>query len=92
MQERDTRRYSDINKQKIDLMVEELIRDGAKIAGCNPWHIETIHHGVVLSAAWDEAASILTVTVRRCNWYVPREKLWSSLDEMIGYIHRLEIV
>jgi hypothetical protein len=91
MHKRETRRYSDITKPKIDLMVEELTRDGAKIAGRNPWHIETIHHGIVLTAEWDEAASVLAVTVMHYNWYVPREKLWSSLDKMISHVQCLEI-
>jgi hypothetical protein len=88
----DTHNYAGINSGKIDLMLGELIKRGAKIVGNNPWQIDTNHHGVHLTAEWNEAQSMLNVSVTRSNWYVPREKVWSSLDEMIDHVQKLENV
>lgn len=92
MSEKDTHNYANIDRSKIDLMLKELIKRGAKIVGDNPWQIDTNHHGVHLTAEWNEAQSMLDVSVTRSNWYVPREKVWSSLDEMIDCVQKLETV
>jgi hypothetical protein len=86
----DSHNYANINKTKIDLMFSELVKSGAKIAGNNPWQIDTNRHGVHLTAEWNESASMLDVSVTCSNWYVPREKVWSSLDEIISHVQKLE--
>ena len=75
-----TRNYVNISKDKIDNMFDVLLSYGAVITGSNPWDIETCHHGVILKAEWNEAASTLTVSITGRNWYVPHDTIWSNVD------------
>jgi hypothetical protein len=78
-----TRNYNDINWTKIKLMLNELIARGCIITGHNPWDVTTHHHGILLRAEWNEAASVLTLSVMRSNWYVPHEAIWSKVDSLM---------
>ena len=88
----DTRNYAGIDHTKIGLMIRELSEGGAIITGNNPWHINTRHHGVVLTAEWNETASTLIVSITHSGWFVPHNRIWSILDELIGNVQRLERV
>jgi hypothetical protein len=87
-----SRNYAGIDHSKIDVMIRELREGGAIISGNNPWHINTRQYGVMLKAEWNEAASMLVVSITHSGWFVPRQKVWSLLDELIGNVQRLETV
>ncbi len=91
MENNDTHEYGDINRAKIELMLNELLSGGAAISGNNPWSIETHQHGVELSAVWNEAASKLAITVSDKNWYVPWETVWRTIDSLMERVQGLEI-
>jgi hypothetical protein len=78
-----TRNYSNIDRAKIELMLNELIARGCIIAGHNPWDVTTHQHGILLRADWNEVASVLTVSIARSNWYVPYETIWSNVDSLM---------
>jgi hypothetical protein len=82
--------YSNINRDTIDMILKELIDNGAVIRGQNPWDIVTYHHGVILNAEWDEAASTLAVSVTHSNWYVPRDTVCNYIDSLMRDIQKLE--
>ena len=86
----DTRNYGGIDHAKIDIMIRELSEGGAIITGNNPWHINTRHHGVILTAEWNETASTLVVSIAHSGWFVPRQRVWSILDELIGNVQKFE--
>jgi len=78
-----SRKYVNIDKGKIDTMLNILCSYGAEITGSNPWEIETYQHGVVLRAEWNETALTLSISVTGRNWYVPNETIWSNIDSLI---------
>ena len=82
--------YANINRAKIDMMFNALIDRGAAIKGHNPWDIDTYHHGVILRAEWNEAASTLAVSVTHSNWYISRETVCNQIDSMMRDIKVLE--
>ena len=83
MQKRRILTYANINKTKIEMMFKELSDRGAAVTGQNPWDINTYYHGVILRAEWNEAASILAVSVTHSNWYISRETVCNQIDSLI---------
>jgi len=81
-----TRNYNNISRAKIELMLNELIARGCIIGGRNPWDVATHQHGITLRAEWNEVASILTVSIKRRNWYVSHETIWSNVDKLMLHI------
>jgi hypothetical protein len=81
-----THNYTNINRAKIESMLDELIARGCIIAGHNPWDVTTHHHGITLRAEWNEVASTLTVSITRRNWYVPYETIWSNVDSLMHHM------
>jgi len=84
--------YANIDKAKIDVMLKELIARGAAVRGKNPWDIDTYHHGVILRAEWNEAASTLAVSVTHNNWYISRETICDQIDSLMHTIKDPETV
>ena len=78
-----TRNYNNIGRAKIESMLNELIARGCIITGHNPWDVTTHHHGILLRAEWNEAASVLILSITRSNWYVPHETIWSNVDSLM---------
>jgi len=78
-----TRNYANVDKEKIDEMLNILSSNGAEITGRNPWEIETYQHGILLRAEWNETALTLSVSVTGRNWYVPNETIWSNIDSLM---------
>ena len=83
--------YDNIDKSKVDAILKALIDHGSLVRGDNPWSIDTQKHGVLLLGEWDEETSKLSITVTDAEWYVPREKIWESIDSLMSpFISRIE--
>ena len=78
--------YQNIDKPKIDKIIEALKANGSDVSGDNPWDVDTHNHGIKLKGTWSEAANTLTVGVTDKAFYVPCSKIWENLDGMINHI------
>ena len=74
------RHYANITSEQIAAMMNDMQAAGLRVSGCNPWMIDTMQHGVQLTAAWSEESSVLAVTITNRNWYVPYGEIWKTLD------------
>jgi hypothetical protein len=81
-----TRNYDNINRAKVESILNELIAHGSMITGNNPWDIDTQKHGVMLRGAWNEATLTLSITVTDADWYVPRKAIWENIDSLMRHI------
>ena len=79
-------KYPGYSKSKIDAVLAALRANGATVSGDNPWSVDTRKHGVKLSGAWDAASSELRVTVADKNFYVSCDKVWETLDQLLGHV------
>jgi hypothetical protein len=84
--------YLNINRTKIDKIIEALKANGSDVNGNNPWDVDTHNHGIKLKGTWDEPASTLAVEVTDKAFYVPCSKIWENLDAMINHIGEQAIV
>ena len=78
--------YGNIDKAKMDAIINQLKAHGATVTGNNPWDVDTHSHGIKLKGAWDGNTSTLTLIVTAKDWYVPCSKIWSTIDELIHHI------
>lgn len=78
--------YGKIDQAKIDAIIAQLKKHGAKVTGNNPWDFDTDNHGVKLRGSWDKATSTLTIIVTDKDWYVPCGKIWDTIDPLIHHI------
>ena len=86
MKRNDTHHYHSITRQHVDSMLTELVRNGARIAGNNPWEISTRQSGVKLRSEWSEVALTLVVTLTGRDWYVPNALIWETIDGLVSAI------
>lgn len=77
------RNYDGIDRNKVDTILKGLISHGSAVIGNNPWTIDTRKHGVMLRGEWNEATSVLTITVTKADWYVPRKAVWENIDALM---------
>ena len=77
------RRYANIGREQLTAMMNEMRAAGLRVSGCNPWLIDTMQHGVLLTAEWIEESSILAVTITNRNWYVPYDEIWKTIDPLM---------
>jgi hypothetical protein len=82
-------RYGHITRQKVDVILRALQDDGGTISGENPWEVDTHQSGVKLRGRFNEAASVLEVTIVDRDWYVPYSMVWRKIDALMCYIQRL---
>ncbi len=82
--------YGNINKTKIDQILDQLKKNGATISGNNPWNVDVHNHGVKLQGTWNESNSTLTIIVTAKSWYVPCSKIWDTIDPLINHISSLQ--
>jgi len=82
------RKYDNIDRAKVNVILKTLIDHGSRVLGNNPWDIDTQKHGVLLRGEWDEEASQLSITVTDANWYVPRETIWENIDSLMQAVHK----
>lgn len=80
--------YDNIDRAKVDVILKALSDHGSLVLGNNPWDIDTRRHGVLLRGEWDEAASMLSITVTDADWYVPREKIWENIDSLMQAVQK----
>ena len=78
--------YNDIDKTKVEAILQALTESGSRISGDNPWSVDTQNHGVMLRGEWDEASSALSITVTDADWYVPRTKVWEKIDALMSKV------
>jgi hypothetical protein len=90
MPESGTRHFTGITRLKIDMMFKALATHGAAITGSNPWDIDTHKHGVILRAEWNEAASILALSVANRSWYVSSAKVWDHVEPLMRTVQERE--
>jgi hypothetical protein len=83
-----THNYDNIDQIKVIAILKALTDHGSVILGENPWNVNTRKHGVLLLGEWDEAASMLSITVTDADWYVPREKIWENIDSLMQAVHK----
>ncbi len=81
-----SRNYENISREKIEIMINELVSGGYVITGKNPWHIDARQHGIQLRGEWNEAALTVTITVTDTGWYVPCDVVWSAIDSLMSQI------
>lgn len=81
-----TQNYEGIDRNNVDTILKGLITHGSSVTGNNPWTIDTKKHGVMLRGEWNEATSVLTITVTHADWYVPRKAVWESIDSLMDDI------
>ena len=77
-----TRSYPNVVRQRVEAMLDELIKNGAKITGNNPWVIDTRQSGVKLRGESSADTSILSVTLIGKEWYVPSSMIWETIETL----------
>jgi hypothetical protein len=80
----NTRCYENITKEKIESLINALKANDATITGDNPWSVDTHKYSIKLIGKWDESSLIMEITLVSKAWYVPSQKVWYTLDELIG--------
>ncbi len=78
-----TKDYGNVDKAKVNRILDSLRNSGKSVSGNNPWKIDVKQHGVKLEGSWDEVRSNLHVRVTDKNFYVPYDKIWSTIDPLI---------
>jgi len=78
-----THNYGNINRSRIDAILDELIANGALVTGNNPWLVDTKKHGVQLKGEWNETCLTLAITVTAADWYVTRKAVWGNIDSLM---------
>jgi hypothetical protein len=81
------RTYPKVVRQSVDAMLNELMKNGAKITGNNPWFIDTLQSGVKLRGEWSEDASTLSVTLIGKEWYVPSSMVWETIQTLMSQLN-----
>jgi len=79
----DRRSYRGITGDWISSVIHELTSGGAQVSGNNPWHIDTLQHGVKMKVEWREETSMLFVTITNRNWYVSRHDIWNTIETLM---------
>ncbi len=88
MKDISIRKYGNIDRTKVDIILKALLDHGSRVLGNNPWDIDTRKHGVLLRGEWDEKTSLLSITVTDANWYVPRQTIWENIDSLMQAVHK----
>ena len=83
--------YGNIDRVKIEAIIEQLKKHGSTVTGDNPWDLDTHNNGVKLRGSWDKASSTLTIIVTHKNWYVPCSKIWDTIDPLIHHIQEISV-
>src|SRR6202142_1755502 len=82
-----TRTYPNVIKQSVYAMLDELMKNGAKIAGNNPWVVDTRRSGVKFKGEWSEDTSTLSVTLIGKDWYVPSSRIWETIESLMSHLN-----
>jgi len=85
-----TRTFENIDRSRVDAILSSLIGHGSLVTGTNPWDVDTRNHGVRLRGAWNEQASELTIHVIDADWFVPRKKIWESIESLMRIVQEGE--
>ena len=86
MSKHGTHSYDNINKAKVEAIINALTVHGSVVTGTNPWSIDTRKHGVRLHGEWNQETSTLDITVTDADWYVPGKTLWESIDSLMSRV------
>ncbi len=81
-----TRTYDNIDKPRVDTILNGLASHGSLVTGNNPWDVATNNHGVRLRGEWNQETSKLTITVTDADWYVARRKIWENIESLMRHV------
>ena len=82
-----TRTYHNVVRQSVDAMLDELMKNGARIGGNNPWVVDTRRSGVKFKGEWSENTSTLSVTLIGKEWYVPSSRIWETIETLMSQLN-----
>lgn len=83
-----THNYENIDRPKVDAILQALADHGSLVSGNNPWDVDTRKHGVLLQGEWNEESSMLSITVTNADWYVPSASIWENIDSLMQVVHK----
>ena len=81
--------YGNITKVKMDQILKAMSGSGSTVSGNNPWDVDVHQHGIKLQGSWNEGTATLSVIVTDKNFYVPCQKIWDTIDPLVGHISSL---
>jgi len=87
MTKHGTHSYGNIDRLKMDTIIDALATHGSIVTGNNPWSIDTKKHGVRLQGDWKEETATLDITVTAADWYVPGKTLWENIDSLMSQVN-----
>ncbi|MBF0273975.1 MAG: hypothetical protein HQK84_01955 [Nitrospinae bacterium] len=82
--------YENIDKVKINAVIEAMKRKGYEVTGDNPWQVDTQVSRVKLQGSWDETTLTFTVIVTDMRWPATCKKIWKELDPFFEEISLAE--
>ncbi len=86
MSKHGTHSYENINRERVEAIINALKTHGSAVIGQNPWSIDTRKHGVRLQGQWSEETATLDITVTHADWYVPSKTLWEKIDSLMSEV------
>jgi hypothetical protein len=87
MRNNNSRTYRGINSSHADIMLRELYKEGMKIAGNNPWRVDTMQFGVKLDVTWSENSGDMSITIASREWFVPASRIWETIETSMRRIN-----
>lgn len=90
----EVRTYDNIDQNKILIITQELMSEGATIEGTNPWKADMHKGGVVLAGVWDKPTSRLQITIaeKGVGWGVPLPtcaQVWEAVEPQIQKVRAM---
>jgi len=82
-------KFENIDRTKIDDILDALKHKGMSVRGDNPWDIDTHNHGVKLRGTWDPGTEILAVIVTDKSFIALCSKIWDAIDPLIHHVAKI---
>jgi hypothetical protein len=91
-----TRTYTGMTKGKVQYIRDQLAGEGATTTGNNPWEVDT-HKGeslvtssVKLHAEWNEATSVLSLSITDRPGVASCDKVWSAIEPLVQQVQAMK--
>ncbi len=84
-----TRYYENLNKEKVDAILNELRNNNVTVTGNNPWDADINTSGIKLRGEYTERDMMLAVTITDRDWYVSYSMIWKRIDSLVHHIQGL---